>query len=157
MTFSRTKRRIIFCKKIVIDLREMIFWEGLNGFNRQLRNGLKFNCQLRNGIFFLKWQLRTENLLSTDKLNLRLKILEFVKNNNFKISIPLNQCALRASIIYYPASFTYHPVKDVSCQNDSCCACCWRMFDHILCWMDSETKDWIVSIVDTFYLLGSGS
>ena len=101
---------------------------------------------------------------------------------------------------YYPGSFTNHPVKDVSCQSDSHCACCWRMFDQILCWMDSKTEtntefaqdsrpnmkcygspvtshtqdelagvqanlsnsieqpivDWIVSIVDTFYLLGSG-
>ena len=39
-----------------------LYFEGLN----EVKNGLKLNCQLRNG----KFSVRTDNLLSADKLNL---------------------------------------------------------------------------------------
>ena len=109
-------------------------------------------------------------------------------------------CIARVYHCYYPASFTYHPVKDVSCQSDSCClllshvrsnfmlngfrnrnqhGLCSRLKTEyellripITSRMQDELAgvqenlgdsiaqpipDWIVIIVDTFYLLGSGS
>ena len=135
----------------------------------------------------------------TNRIGFGIKITCKIKVSLKGPSQPV--CNARVYYCYYPASFTNYPAKDVSCQNDSRCACCWHMFDQILCWMDSETEtnmefaqdsrpnmncygspvtsrtqdelagvqanlsdsvaqpiaDRIVSIVDTFYLLGSGS